>query len=171
MQPIIFVDLDGVLVDLWAGLEERLNKKIPFDNKKLFTEEFYKFIETLTPAELTQFWVKLPPTADCFRIWNAVKPYKALILTSVTNHQSSIYGKEIWCKNNLNIFSDRIYCSAKSTDKKNYASKNSILIDDFIDNVVEWREAGGIAIHHQDADDTIRQIKDYISKLWKYDVY
>lgn len=171
MQPIIFVDLDGVLVDLWTGLEHKLNKKIPHDDKKLFTAEFYKLIENLSPIELCQFWVNLPPTLDCYRIWNAVKPYKPLILTSVTNQRPSVYGKEIWCKNNLNLPSDRVFCSAKSKDKKNYASKNAILIDDFIDNINDWKEAGGIAIHHVDADDTIKQVNEYLSKFWKYDVY
>ena len=165
MQPLIFVDMDGVLVDLWEGLEKRLNKKIDKSNKKEFTQEFYAFIENLKGPELSQFFATLPPTLDCFRIWNAVRHLKPLILSSVTNKEFTMYGKTIWCKNNLNLPGDRIFFSRKSNQKQYYASKFSILIDDFEDNIAEWRNAGGIAVHHVDTENTIRQIKKAIQEL------
>jgi len=76
-----------------------------------------------------------------------------------------MYGKTIWCKNHLNLPGDRIFFSKKSNQKQYYASKFSILIDDFEDNINEWRNAGGTAVHHVDTEDTIRQIKEAVTKL------
>jgi FMN phosphatase YigB (HAD superfamily) len=171
MQPIIFVDMDGVLVDLVKGLSERVGKELSYSRKEEFNTEFYNFINNVDRAHAAQFWSKLPPTPDCEKIWNAVKGYKAKILTSVSGKIGAVYGKELWCWTNLGINSDYVYCSEKSYKKQLYASKNSLLIDDYSENIEQWRNAGGTAIHHVDADSTIQQFKDYISKTWKYDCY
>ena len=36
---------------------------------------------------------------------------------------------------------------ARSYNKKNYADKSNILIDDRESNIQQWRDAGGIGIH------------------------
>jgi hypothetical protein len=168
MQPIVFVDLDGVLVDLLSGLSKAVGKELSLDRKEEFNEEFYKFINGMDVAFAAQFWAKLPPSKDCEKIWNTVKYYKPKILTSVSNHKGGVYGKELWCYTNLGITSDYVYCSRKSSEKQLFASKMSLLIDDYDKNVEDWRNAGGTAIHHVDADSTIQQFKDYIKENWHY---
>jgi hypothetical protein len=44
-------------------------------------------------------------------------------------------------------------------DKKDLSDSNSILIDDRLDNILGWRENGGIGIHHLNSKDTISQLK------------
>jgi hypothetical protein len=171
MQPIIFVDMDGVLVDLISGLSAKVGKQLSIERKDEFNTEFYKLIESMDIKYAAEFWRNLPQTEDCMKIWNAVKPYKPKILTSVSEHLGGVYGKELWCFTNLGINSDYVYCSHKSCDKKLYASPKSLLIDDYGQNIKDWQEAGGTAIHHIDADSTIQQFQDYIKKEWKYDVY
>ena len=48
---------------------------------------------------------------------------------------------------------------AYSYNKKDYADKNSILIDDYSKNIEQWRAAGGIGILHTSAEDTIKQLQ------------
>ena len=43
--------------------------------------------------------------------------------------------------------------------KQEFATPESILIDDREQNIQQWRQAGGIAIHHTSANDTIEQLK------------
>jgi hypothetical protein len=42
--------------------------------------------------------------------------------------------------------------------KKDFAGPNNILIDDRVDNINGWIEAGGIGILHTSAEDTIKQL-------------
>jgi hypothetical protein len=44
--------------------------------------------------------------------------------------------------------------------KKDFAAPDSILIDDRIDNINGWIDAGGIGIHHINTQDTIEQLKN-----------
>jgi hypothetical protein len=168
MQPIVYVDLDGVLVDLVSGLSKAVGKELSLDRKAEFTEEFYKFINSMDVKYVAEFWRDLPQTKDCEKIWNTVKYYKPKILTSVSDNVGGVYGKELWCFTNLGITSDYVYCSRKSYEKKNYASKMSLLIDDYDKNIEQWREAGGTAIHHTDTDSTIQQFNEFIKKTWRY---
>jgi len=166
MQPLIFIDLDGVLVDLVGGLSEKLGKDL--SDRNVFNFEFRKFTKETQPWALSQFWAKLPPTPDCERLWNAFKGYKPLILTSVSGCVNAVYGKELWCWTNLGIPSDRVFLSQNSADKTLYASKKSLLIDDFDKNINRFREAGGMAIHHTDTDNTIKLFNNYVEKNWIY---
>lgn len=166
MQPLIFVDLDGVLVDLAGGLSKRLGKDL--SDKDVFDFEFRKFIKETHPFALSQFWAKLPPTKDCEKLWKAFKSYKPLILTSVSGCINTVYGKELWCFTNLAIPSDRVFLSQNSKDKALYASPKSLLIDDFDKNIQRFRDAGGMAIHHTDADKTIELFNSFVEKNWVY---
>lgn len=171
MQPIIFVDMDGVLVDLKKGLSDYFQKdltQLPFDE---WNKYFYTFSDQMSDAALAQFYCKLPPTAECFDIWNTVKGFKALILTSISNRMPAIYGKELWCFTNLQIPSDKVFCSRNSAAKVEFASKKGLLIDDNKKNIEDWMTAGGTAIHHTDPKSTISQIKEFLSKTWEYDVF
>lgn len=168
MQPIIFMDLDGVLVDLKKGLSEKINKNLQNATPKEFTTAFYDFINSLSYYETVEFWADLPATEDCLQIWNTVKFYKPLILTSVSGVLPAVFGKQMWCYRHLDLPSSRVFCSKNSKEKKFYASKKSLLVDDFIDNINEFREAGGTAIHHTDTASTISDIQQFIEKHWLY---
>lgn len=162
------MDLDGVLVDLKKGLSEKTGKKLDFIHSEEFTGIFKNYVHNLSFAESVQFWADLPPTEGYLDIWQSVKFYKPLILTSVSGKTPAIYGKELWCKKYLEIDSSRVFCSKNSKEKRNYASKKSLLVDDFIDNVSQFIDAGGFAIHHVETTSTILQIKDFIQKHWLY---
>jgi len=166
MQPLIFVDLDGVLVDLVGGLAERLGKDL--SDREIFNQEYRKFIKETNPWALSQFWAKLPQTKDCEKLWNAFKGYKPLILSSVSNCINAVYGKELWCFTNLEIPSDRVFLSQNSADKALYASPKSLLIDDYDKNIERFRAAGGMAIHHTDTDKTIDLFNRFIENNWIY---
>jgi len=47
--------------------------------------------------------------------------------------------------------------------KKNYSNVNSLLIDDTEQNINQWREVGGVAIHHKDVISTLKILKDLLN--------
>ena len=99
------------------------------------------------------FWAELPWMPEGKAIWNAVKDYNPIILTSPMDqngYKGSIKGKEKWIKRHLELDTSKrvIY----SHDKYKYATKGGIptvLIDDYDKNVQLFKEHGGIVIHHQ----------------------
>jgi hypothetical protein len=168
MQHLLFLDLDGVLVDLVGGLSKRIGKELSYDRRKEFNEEFKTFIADLNFAARAEFWSNLPPTKDMELIWNKVKFYKPLILSSISECEAAAYGKQMWCWNNLAIDSRQVFCVNKSADKQNFACKNSMLIDDFDDNIAQFRAKGGQAIHHTNIDTTLSEFDNWVSSTWKY---
>ena len=49
----------------------------------------------------------------------------------------------------------------RSADRKQeFATSDTILIDDRADNIQRWKDAGGIGIHHTSAENTIKQLQD-----------
>lgn len=170
MQPVIYVDMDGVLVNLRKGLGDHLGVDIEHASNEEWNKHFYSFSDNMTDAALAQFYSKLPPTAECMQIWNAVKGYKPKILTSISNRKPVIFGKELWCFTNLGIPSDYVYCTPNSGGKCEYACKKALLIDDYKKNIQQWRDAGGTAIHHTSIDSTLEQFKDFIDKNWHYGI-
>ena len=61
--------------------------------------------------------------------------------------------------NKRNILLPRNFCPG-GRFKAEYATPYSILIDDHIPNILKFREAGGIGIHHTGVDATIEMLYD-----------
>lgn len=161
MNIQIYCDLDGVLVDLALELGNRIG--INLTNLDNFSNHFYNFIDSLNSQEKINFWQTLPKTKDCDKLWNYIKGYQPLILTSCSESREACIGKKKWCKNNLGIKFSRVFCVAKSSQKQLYASDKIILIDDLQSNIDEWQRAKGIAIHHENAEKTIKELNSRLN--------
>jgi hypothetical protein len=146
----IYCDMDGVLVDFDKGYEELTGAKASFDTPK---EEFWEPISKAGAA----FWIKLQWMPDGKQLWNYIKPYNPDLLSAPSREESSKIGKFTWVKRNL-PGTKLILRSAER--KQEFATPNSILIDDRADNIQRWKDAGGIGIVHTSAADTIQQLKD-----------
>lgn len=165
MQPILFVDLDGVLVDLVGGLSKILETDLSNLQKSEFDKHYYKFIKDQSFEQLVKFWTHLPPKNDYLELWNHVKKYQPLILTAAGNSVASCIGKKKWCKKYLQLDGDRVFCSKNSSEKQYYASHKSILIDDFDRNIKQFKEKGGHAILHTTPKKTLAELKKVLKKM------
>lgn len=163
MQPIIFVDLDGVLVDLKKRLLEISNKPKEYLSKSTLTVLFYEIIREMNENERIEFWSNLDMKENALDFWNFLSGWQPLILTSVSGCQAAVVGKKIWCENNLKIDPNRVFCSRKSTEKQFYASPKTILIDDYENNIKEFRAKGGHGILFEDNE----QAKSELLELFK----
>jgi hypothetical protein len=146
----IYCDMDGVLVDFEKGYKELTGKETSYSTSP---EEFW---EPITRAGAA-FWIKLQWMPDGKQLWEYIKQYNPDLLSAPSREESSKIGKFTWVKRNIQG-TKLILRSAER--KQEFATPNSILIDDRADNIQRWKDAGGIGILHTSAADTIQQLKD-----------
>lgn len=146
----VFCDLDGVLVDFVDGYKKLTG--IDISGKFVSDEKFWKPIDD----EGYNFWINLNWTKDGKLLWEYIKLYKPIILSAPSEKDSSKKGKKDWVKRELpNV--ELILCPAK--EKKQYATFNSILIDDMESNIKDWNNSGGIGILHTNTKNTIQKLQ------------
>ena len=148
----IYCDMDGVLVDFEKGYEDLTGQNI----KGQPMSSGPNFWDPITKAG-AQFWIKLPWMADGKQLWEYIKQYTPILLSAPSREESSKIGKYVWVKREM-PGTKLILRSAER--KQEFATPQSILIDDRKDNIDRWKEAGGIGIYHTSAADTIQQLKD-----------
>jgi hypothetical protein len=144
-----YIDLDGVLVDLQAGYKKETGYELNhvWD---LWNKDKKRIWGSVNSAG---FWLTLPKTPACDLILKTLEKVKdsVYILSSPIkkNRQSCKEQKIQWVLNNTWIPKERVYIVDRE-NKKNFATIDSILLDDYEDNIVQWRQAGGIGIHHDE---------------------
>lgn len=146
----IYCDMDGVIVDFDKGYKELTGRDASFDIPK---EEFWAPISKAGAP----FWIKLKWMPDGKQLWNYIKEYNPELLSAPSREESSKMGKRIWVKREL---PGTKLILRQAERKQEFATPNSILIDDRADNIQRWKDAGGIGIVHTSAADTIQQLKD-----------
>jgi 5'(3')-deoxyribonucleotidase len=159
-RPTIYCDMDGVLVDLIGGMSKILN--IPNLSQKNF-DSIINPIKPKIDEDHPDLFAKLPWMPDGKTLWKYISKYKVEILSAHTTtwQPKSKSGKIKWIENNLRPkphFSNIVL----RTQKKDYAKTDgvpNILIDDWSKNIKEWQSAGGIAIQHKSANQTILELK------------
>ena len=159
--PQIYCDMDMVLVDFLRGANEQLRREgypINFD----MAPKSDKDLKWELIARKKDFWATLPPMPDQTKLWNFIKPYKPAILSTPSQKMSeSKPGKRKWVRKHLGSVKE--INLVPRHDKQKWAvdadGNPNILIDDYIKNIKEWRAKGGIGVHHTNALNTIRQLK------------
>lgn len=162
MTPIIYCDLDGVIVDFDPTM-----KKIGWDKDRLSDKKYYNaFWEYLTEATNNGmlYWEIMDPMPDYMVLWNVIKDYNPTILSSSGGVRAAIKQKANWVHKYLGAHVP-IKVTDSSANKARYASPTSILIDDRMKSLDPWMSAGGIGILHTDAVSTIEKLNKIIAEL------
>ena len=142
--------MDGVLVDFDKGYKELTGRDI--SGQHLNDTDFW---DPINKAGY-DFWINLEWKKDGKRLWTYIEKYSPELLSAPSRQNESRVAKNDWVNKELPSV-HLILRSAKH--KKDFAAPNHILIDDRIDNILGWREAGGIGIHHVSTKHTIDQLK------------
>ena len=148
----IYIDLDGVLADFDSGVA----------GFKENDDVMWSFVK----SKGASFWEDLSFLNNSKELWEHIKPLQPIVLSahpkaSEVGEQmvrEVIEGKLAWIENHLG---SEFVTSAKiveRSEKKLYAKDNTILIDDYIKNVTEFQEAGGLGIHFNDAKAAIEEV-------------
>ena len=153
-QPIVYVDMDGVLVDFfgeWANMHGVKNWR---DIAPLLKKQGKTINDALDAIRAKKdFWINLKPETGAKTLLAAIKKHAGeyIILSSpLSNDPNSEPQKRAWVKKNLSAFPPKEVIIHKR--KQDYATQAdgtpNILIDDFSEQVKPWKAAGGIAFKH-----------------------
>lgn len=167
-KPEVFVDMDGVLADLFGFMEKRYKVD---KYKNLPQGAWDKAFERSDAKEL---FANLPvfPTAN--QLLELVVKYAGSynILSSPLNFdpENSIAGKNIWLDKNIKIPAKRrIFEREKYIYAKQPDGTPNILIDDFGHNTIAWKQHGGIAIKYKANKHPLSKVEDVLKEV--YDKY
>lgn len=153
--PRIYLDMDGVLFDFVKNIENTTGLTINKWSKLGRKERWDPIIAN------KKFWSDGPWLAEGKKLFSFVKKYNPHILSAYVEHAydpNCIPGKKKWAIKNTGISSDKINLVLRS-QKKNFASPNSILIDDYDKNTKEFTASGGKGIQFKTASQTIAELK------------
>lgn len=157
---ILFVDLDGVLVDFTKGVDRLLGgyNEQRYESDPKYRSQMWKAVGQYQKNG-GEFWYELDPMPDAKTLWNYVVPYDPQILTATGNSgYNAGEQKRRWVAKYLG--SDiRVNLTRSAAEKAQFAGKNHILIDDKKKAIDPWEAAGGIGILHTSAANTIAQLK------------
>jgi len=150
--PRIYCDMDQVLVAFLAGTKKITGQ----DFRKMDRDSRWKAVSN-TP----KFWENLEFMPGARRLLQRIQKYDPYILSAFTDRDSSSKaGKFKWVQKNTKIPKSRTLV-VKRAQKQAYATHNgqaSVLIDDYIKNIKEWENKGGIGIHHTDVSKTLNEL-------------
>lgn len=158
----IYCDLDGVLVDFIGGVMQKLRI-----SREPYQDEIDDFLSTLEGSSW-KWWSTLDWAEGGKKLWDTLKDLNTEILSACPNkctyQPNVVKGKRMWVSKNLKMNSGVNITTRKG--KVKFIGKNTILIDDYIKNVNEWKAKGGIAIHHRgNPKATIKQLIDILNDL------
>ena len=149
-KPTVYLDMDGVLCDFKSPIAMTLGKQTFHQVTNREFDEFFK------GTNVTDYFARLPmfPEARMLIqfVIGLVGSYKICSCPLKNYVKQSIHGKNRWIKKKLDKRHQPV--SAHYVfDKSKYAVKEdgmpNILIDDQDDNIIAWRNAGGIAIQFE----------------------
>jgi len=184
-RPVIFCDLDGVLVDLESAIKfenfEKAEKSEIYYAKCIRDTIMYRIVLAKNldlPIEIDQypqcvsdFWSSLSWISGGRKLWNHLRSLgleiriisaRPLVLRNC-EFKGTVEGKSAWCERELEI--DRSLVNVVPYRTKGIFATQidgilPVLIDDAMTNIKDWRENGGLAIHHIDADKTISELQE-----------
>ena len=152
-EYILFLDMDGVLVDYDGGFS---NLTGGIKSGEIYKKYGPDKVRDISLATGMKFWFNLGWERGGQELWNAASSLfnDIRILSSAGDCSPDRFkmveaGKRLWIKNNIPTMpQSKVYIVNGKRFKKNYATKNSILVDDMPITIKEWNQAGGFGILH-----------------------
>lgn len=153
-QYLLFLDLDGVLVDFEKGVEGIFNKSI----HQLSPKQMWPKL-----ARTPDFYTTLEWMPDGIQLWTFCEPYQPIILTGLPIGKWAEPQKRQWCAAQLGEDTEVIACLSKqkaANARKRDPNRTPVLIDDRSSLRTSWEEMGGIFIHHTNAQTSIDALEN-----------
>ena len=164
-KPIVYVDMDGVLADLFNHVGDIHNVE---HYNQMSDAEWEKFFKSTDAYHLFR---DLPvfPTAN--KLLQMVKSmaggYKILSSPLNFDRAGSIKGKREWLAKNISVLPDGIIFEHEKFKYAKTGGIPNILIDDFRKNITAWNAAGGIGIKYQADENSLDELAQALSQSLK----
>ncbi len=169
----VFVDMDGVLVNLNKAAASTFGLKYPSNsvlghdwllaNSKTSVPEFLDRLEA--NPHLWEQAEPYPWTSKIVQMLDLKTP-QWMILTSATHAPACWSGKVKWIRRYLTDDAVFRVIMVGGQDKARLASRGDLLIDDKFENVKHWNAAGGVGFHWIDySEDLLELVENQLGKL------
>ena len=156
-QPHLFLDCDGVLADFDAGAKKLLGMPPNAFEKRHGRGEFWKRL-----ARHGNFYGDLQQMPDAQLLFQAVKHLKPTILTGLPLGTWAAPQKERWAAEH---FPGVPIITTMAAKKHLHMERGDVLVDDRDRHRHLWEGAGGVFVHHRNAEDSIRQLAEIYPSL------
>lgn len=151
-RPQLFLDCDGVLADFDAGARQLLGMTPAAFEVRHGRGEFWRRL-----ARARNFYGELAEMPDAQRLFRAVKHLKPTILTGLPLGNWAAPQKEEWAAEH---FPGVPIITTMARQKHLHMNPGDVLVDDRENHRHLWENAGGIFIHHKNAETTIQQLAE-----------
>jgi hypothetical protein len=158
---MIYLDLDGVLCDMFGEAGELIN--VDLSDRTKWASSRVAVWNAVNKIGLG-FWSNMTWTKDGRELWKYVKKQPVTIISGypseVGNKAQAKVGKLLWVLNNLDdaFVMSAVICHV--SEKQLLAKEGDILIDDNLGTIRQWNAKGGIGIRHINAATTIKALKE-----------
>ena len=157
----LFLDLDGVSADFNEWHFRRFGRDA-FRNHE--DDVDWKVIK-----EAGNIYADMKPLPDFPILWEYSKKFNPIIITGIPNSipEHANY-KRSWIDRHMGEHVPMIACLSK--EKSKFATRGSVIIDDWPKYRKFWEDKGGIWIHHENAKSSVEQLQEIVrrGKSWSY---
>lgn len=166
---MIFIDLDGVMVDLHHGLAEH-GYAMPKDRtpeNKILADQIWDKI-----YQLDKFWINIRPMPMFREVYNKILDIcpEPMILSATPEcygfdkrHYDCVFQKTAWVHKHLGEAQAARSIITKTKLKQNVipqiSASSHVLVDDHMSNISRWTKAGGIGIHYNTPEQVLEKLE------------
>lgn len=168
----IGLDMDGVVANMDKAIYDKFGlsfpkDQIPDDDFKRLRESIYQGI-----SNDPDFWIEIEPYDGYYEFFKRLQAYGEITIISAIPRHLSCYSQEAemcrrqkteWVRMHFGKKQAENVVVTKAAWKHKYISKEhnviSILVDDMIGNIDNWRNSGGIGVLHTSFEDSLSQIR------------
>ncbi len=147
----LYLDCDGVLADFDRAATDLLGMPPRAFQKRRGTGTFWREL-----ARHPDFYGTLPLMPDAMRLFEAVRHLNPVILTGLPLGKWAAPQKVRWAAEH---FPGVRIVTVMAVDKRNHAQEGDILVDDQMKHAHLWEAAGGIFLHHENAQSTLSKLR------------
>jgi 5'(3')-deoxyribonucleotidase len=153
----LYLDCDGVLADFDRGARELLGA-----SPKAYMDRhgIGRFWQKL--ARAPDFYARLPLMPGATTLFEAVRHLDPIILTGLPRGNWAADQKVRWAAEH---FPGTRIITVMAVDKRNHCTAGDVLVDDTLKHRHLWEGAGGIFIHHRDAETTVEELRAYFPSM------